>query len=665
MALTVKIMKKTEILIVGFGFSAIPLLRELDADGIEYTIISVKQGSIWARLEKSNALDFDLVSSYYASYYSFDLVDRFRQDWYPTAREFYDMHLRYYKKYADKIIDDCVTLIEDKGEHHVVHTKSGDCYQAQKVIISTAFKRKTNDSLNNFDFNISNKTVVINSIGDSANLMIAKLVTANNKIICLQNGFLALDKIFQIGDSTYSLDQLESHQLSIHFKSLYDAVIDFNFVKILKIVPTKKWAALRMHVVYAIQHALGKLFTPHNFHVPFESTRRSFSADKPFSTSVPNGSIIIKYWPIDQYAKEFSANLAESIQKGYLLNDIAYFIAEGLVTLWRKQDTVIDKENACIHCNGETINYDFFIDSDVERPNLPVITFVRDGETHEFDYQYRRTYLGVIQQDLANVYLLGYTRPLTGGLSNITEMQGLLTHAMLTDKTFYQQMRTNLASKMDVYDKKYYLTVEPSPRDHTVFFGFYTEEVAKELGINITLKSCKSLKEVFKYFTYPNNADKYRQTGRYKIDQCKQFVDRVYKSYQGFKFVWLMMLCYVFQQLITVAVFSSLFYHDWINVYTFGAALLFQYFFGYWSMILVANSVPFFKIKLLFFLLYIPLLVDPRTALLILPIDFLLTFILRQLPAARYPFNDLKNKKKYHDFFARYKKVYNQLKRLN
>lgn len=43
-------MKETDVFLVGFGFSAIPLLRELDLSGVSYTIISEKDGSVWASL---------------------------------------------------------------------------------------------------------------------------------------------------------------------------------------------------------------------------------------------------------------------------------------------------------------------------------------------------------------------------------------------------------------------------------------------------------------------------------------------------------------------------------------------------------------------------------------------------------------------------------------
>jgi len=36
----------TEVLIIGFGFSAIPLIKELESDGINYVVISNGSGSI-------------------------------------------------------------------------------------------------------------------------------------------------------------------------------------------------------------------------------------------------------------------------------------------------------------------------------------------------------------------------------------------------------------------------------------------------------------------------------------------------------------------------------------------------------------------------------------------------------------------------------------------
>ena len=84
-----------EVCIIGFGFSAIPLIRELEHTKTDYQIISSEDDSVWDKLDKSGNLDFNLVSSYQTSFYSFNLVKDFEKDYYPTARQFYEMHKRW------------------------------------------------------------------------------------------------------------------------------------------------------------------------------------------------------------------------------------------------------------------------------------------------------------------------------------------------------------------------------------------------------------------------------------------------------------------------------------------------------------------------------------------------------------------------------------------
>ena len=66
--------KECNTIIVGGGFSAMPLIRELDNAGEDYLIIN-NSDSIWKQLDETNGLDFDLVSSLHSSTYSFEIVD--------------------------------------------------------------------------------------------------------------------------------------------------------------------------------------------------------------------------------------------------------------------------------------------------------------------------------------------------------------------------------------------------------------------------------------------------------------------------------------------------------------------------------------------------------------------------------------------------------------
>ena len=183
-----------EVCIIGFGFSAIPLIRELDNTNTDYQIISDGDNA-WVGLNEKNRLDFDLVSNYLSSFYSFDLVKDFEKDYYPTSREFFEMHQRWRRTYEDKITKDIVTKVNNFEDHSEIITKSGEIIKARHVVFSTGFRRSIHSSLTNIDYSITNKTVVLDTIGDSANLIISKLLPGNNKIIIRTKGVDALDKV--------------------------------------------------------------------------------------------------------------------------------------------------------------------------------------------------------------------------------------------------------------------------------------------------------------------------------------------------------------------------------------------------------------------------------------------------------------------------------------
>jgi hypothetical protein len=181
-----------------------------------------------------------------------------------------------------------------------------------------------------------------------------------------------------------------------------------------------------------------------------------------FRSSVPYGVIAIKYWPIDSYQRLFdNDSLKKFIRDGYLLNDIAFFLEQGLVELWPKQETVIDREEHTIRWKDNVIKYDHIVDADYEIPNLPDIIVDRDGvPKHKYEYICRNNFMGVIPKELNNIYFIGYTRPSTGGLNNIIEMQCLFTHKLITASSFHQEILENLEQRIQKYNNYYYL-LEP------------------------------------------------------------------------------------------------------------------------------------------------------------------------------------------------------------
>ena len=500
-----------EVCIIGFGFSAIPLIRELERTKTEYQIISGNDDSVWDKLEKSGNLDFNLVSSYQTSFYSFDLVKDYEEDYYPTAKQFYEMHKRWRAVYGDKVIREFVVKIDNFKDHSVITTSSGQTFQARSVVIATGFDRLMNSFLNEFDYSVSNKTFVFPGMGDSANLILAKLIPNNNKVIIRGNGFIALDQQTCLAGKRFTLDQTEAPNLRYFSHEPYNESLA-SPLNNKSTHPALSWNQ-------------------------FPLIQRDESWLKGYR--VPgSGSVVIKYWPIAAYFENFSADLEGSISKGYLLNDIAMWLHTGKVILV-PPDTPIDFEKKTITYAGIERKFDQYIKGDAEQPRLPEILI--DGVT-PYEYLYRDNFMGVIPKKLNNIYLLGFTRPLTGGLANIVEVQSLFIHKLLTQSKFHHKIHHNLSERITAYNQYYYGTSEPRKTDHTTFFGFYTEDIARLIGIDYKLSECSSLKDLIFFYAFPNNAFKYRFRGEYAIDGIKELIEKVNDNFDSFILIFVLFL---------------------------------------------------------------------------------------------------------------------------
>lgn len=635
-----------EVLIIGFGLSVIPLLRELDRDGIDYVIIS-RGESIWNRLERHGRLDFDMVSSLHSSVYSFELVNRDTADRYLTSKEFSDFIKGYLSKYRSKVTDDLVTLVENNATNSVVHTQSGAVFQVKHLVVATAFKRRMNHLLNEFDYaSAKGKTVVISGMGDSVNLMISKLAPYGNRVILVTNGFLLLDKLAFSGSTSYTLDQLEYHNMRRLSYLLYRKTITtgFEFVllfrRILELLSLDHFYVRHPLAIRRFYSKIGLRNIPHS---PF-----------------PNGVVAIKYWPIDSYQKLFdNENLKQSIRDGYLLNDIAFFLEQGMVELWPKQKTTIDREQSSIRWDGVTVRYDCIVDPDYEVPNLPEIVVDSDGsDRRKFEYAYRNCFMGIVPKELSNVYFIGFTRPTTGGLNNIIEMQGLFVHKMIAESGFRRDIRGNIGKRLQKYNDYYGIIDTKGRNDHLVHYGFYTDDLARLMKIDQRISQCRSIRDVLIHYVFPNAAYKYRQSGPYKVDGVQEMVHQIYKDHNGFSAVIHYLLTYALLQLTAYAAVATAYFQQKISGLI--AVIL--------AMLVLLNPASSFVASLaapcnaylnvvmvggLVLTVYYASSWVPIAAILAV---VALTYALRKAGLTRPPFFDLKSKRhpKFVDFFRRY-----------
>jgi len=657
-------MREVETLIVGFGFSAIPLVRELEASGANYEIVSRLGGSVWRQLSDEGRMNFDLVSSNLSSYYSFDLVHTSGGDYYPLATEFYRTHLEAATRVKDKIVDDVVSRIDNYQTHNIVYTEAGAIYRANHVVLATGFQRKIHADLATLDYDhIKHKTIVFDTMGDSVNLLIAQLIPGDNKIICLHNGFMMLDKVAKLEDVLVPLDQLEVHNIARMFPRLYrtfaagahrpfDLKIDHPFLGTLQ-AQSRRLVGLVTGII-----------APNEFYCKYPETVRWFRQDNfRMRAAWPNGVIAIKYWPIDVYEELFDQDLDTSIAQGYLLNDLALFIDQGRVEICHRDSVVLDHQTRVLMRNGQCEHFDYYIKGDRETPRLPPITVKSEAGDLSYSYVYRENYLGVMSPQLSNIYFLGYTRPTTGGLANIAEIQSLMIHRLITDPDCGRKLRARLGSKIRRYNRKYYPSSVPTPADHLVLYGLYTEDVAREIGVNLRLRDCRSLREIGKLLFLPNNTYKYRQRGRYQVSGCEELVERVYTKY-GIVYstaCWAGAL-YIGYHLLFAASATSLYLNAHIGLPALLLLLLLQLvlrraFVG-WMM-----NCPYLRSKTIFIYAAACLVLwDVRFVYLVWPFDMVLTFALRQGKKSRYAFNDLKCRRRFAGFMDRYLAAYKRVR---
>lgn len=543
--------QEIDVLIVGGGFSTMPLIRELEASGISWLMVS-EMTPIWQQLETADALDFDLVSSLQSSVYSFELVEMLKEqgedftDGFPTAREFYAIHKKYAARYADHIHNGRVGSIDNHPDHSIVHLESGEQFRANHVVVATAFRRKMNANLKQItiDESVAGKSVAITSTGDSANLLIAKLVAYGARVHLITNGFIMLDKMFATfspfddGPRFVPLDQLECHNFSEVSKWSYRAFIDGGYIHGL------------------IHHRFAKLFDRNSLGVrhpksirPNTDIRSFFNAKAP----VENGHIAIKYWPIDVYKLYCEETLEQKISDGYLINDLPFFLEHGYVKLWDKSIAAIDHDAKLISEGDERATFDMIIDGDQEEPAIPEIRVYGDGDPTQFSYKSREQFLGVVSPELDNIYTIGFTRPFTGGLNNISEMQCLLVHRMIADPEFRDSINGNIDQRISDYNATYYAKRPEKKTDHLVWYGTYTDEVAKLLDIRPARADMPGKKGLMRYYMAPNNVFRFREKGRYAVEGVGELIDHTAKQYHDYKVLALLVVRYPFFELLALA----------------------------------------------------------------------------------------------------------------
>lgn len=456
------------------------------------------------------------------------------------------------------------------------------------------------------------------------------------------------------------------------------------------------------------------------FHLRFPHTFRKEDVMRNFraKAGLGNGLAAIKYYPIDMYQLRFGSNgkeeLEQRIREGVVLNDIAFWHTEGLVESWSKASTAIDYQKKTItKVGGRVISYDILIEGGVpESPNLPPIHIMEGGSNEngeEYAYSYRDSLLGVVPRALhKNVFLLGFTRPTTGGIANMVEMQGLMVHKLLTQPKFMLEMRETIDDRVDEYNRFFYPDqgqLKETPTDHVVHYGLYTHEVAKFIRIDRlknlwdNIKSWNPRRFILNLrfvLMTANNAHKFRMDGEYQVEGAKKMAWKQFEDFEHQAIVmyinanlfWDLLLGCVFLYMILLKQ-SAMFGLDYfstsddaevtISAISLSIAQILCFFVGcyFWYTLapIIANQTLSMPVPMLglktggqpIFMLYTVLYGKQYW----LPAWFLgiafFSVLARQVHippvSGRFLFNDTKHKHRYRGFYQKYKALYKTVRK--
>ena len=272
--------------------------------------------------------------------------------------------------------------------------------------------------------------------------------------------------------------------------------------------------------------------------------------------------------------------------------------------------------------------------------------------------------MGVVPKELSNVYFIGFTRPTTGGLNNIIEMQSLFTHKMISDREFHREIYKSIQRNRKIQQLLRYIGYQ-RPHRHLVYYGFYTDDMARLMKIAPRLSECRSIKDLVIHYIFPNAAYKYRQSGPYQVEGVREMVHQIYKDHKGFSAVIHHLLTYSLLQLTAYAALAMAYFRHELSgfvVALLGVLVLLNPATGFATAYADPCNVSLnvLMVAALALTVYFKSSIIPVVSLLAVLASI---YAFRALGWTRAPFYDLKNKKhpKYLQFFRRYCEAFKEV----
>ncbi|CAJ1351559.1 unnamed protein product [Effrenium voratum] len=545
-----------EVCVVGLGVSSLPLLKS----GTDFRVVTSAAFGIWQKLSEAKE-NFDLVTTIESTNYSWWDYDsrparrnRERGRWEGTEAIFhglggalgtillrmadYDFPFYTARSYHEKLLQEltpelqartvfaAVGRVEEADGKYQVFGSSGELLVSCRRLVHAVGFSPDQDILGNLRRiaeTPGTQHFLIFGFSDTTNMYISRLVRAGHRVTIACRHFHVVDKIgCTHGNSGGPFDQYEPMQ---HWTGPNQGAP--NVTGILVPLPIKgakvgspTWLAGKLTSYVASLVGLAEVLDLRSFDTEYQQMASGLVAEG--KTDVPGGlGYLVKQWPVDEYVRFYSDERFREwmLRENVLLNDIYFFLQQGLVSLFHR-DEVQHVAGKKYRLRGEEVEFDQVFHCQeakhrtLDMPNIcPHYSYAEHlfGMWNAFERIPRN-------KARPNLFFLGTTRPYTGAFGCVAEVNAMFVHRMITDHCFAQKISAQFPSYLHRQRVTHYVQASEPDKLHVHWAGMHMLRVSEVLGCDLSYAEARKLGLATEWMTGPINALRCRICGPYATE---------------------------------------------------------------------------------------------------------------------------------------------------
>jgi len=508
-----------EVCVIGLGVSSIPLLKLLQQSGTDFRVVTSTAFGIWRKLSDAGE-NFDLVTTIESTNYSWWDYD-YDFPFY-TARSYHEKLLaELTPELNDRVQYAQVSCVEEKDGKYRIFGQDGELLVSSSHLVHSVGFSPDKNILPNLgriaeaQKDGAGKHFLVFGFSDTTNLYISRLIHAGHRVTLACRHFHVVDKIGSThGNVGGPFDQYEPMQ---HWTG---RSLPPNVTGVLVPLPIKgakvgspSWIAGKITSYVAGLVGLKQVVDLRKFDTEFQSKAGGLVTDG--KTDVPGGlGYLVKQWPVDEYVRFYNDEKHQKrmLEEGIFLNDIYFFIQQGLVKLYHRDDVQhISGKKYRLGDEGDEMEFDeVFFCQEAKHNVLQMQNFCPN-------YCYTDHLFGIWNKKQPNMYFLGTTRPYTGAFGCIAEVNAMFVHRMITDAQFARGISDQFPAYMHRQRVTHYVQASEPDKLHVHWAGMHILRVSQVLGCELSKEGAKRHGLEKEWMTGPINALRCRIVGPYAL----------------------------------------------------------------------------------------------------------------------------------------------------